>query len=556
MALTSPFAMQRLRSRSSSSSNSNSSTTTLLLPRTIDDLPNRGGIKIKKGIPSPPSSSSKRRIPDGPPLPPPPPPKMPSPPKPPGIAIVNGTPVPKTPKKLQHLTYHKDLEKKQPPKRNFCKRFLWSIAMTGLLVGIFFVGSHFKEEEMKKKIVVLEKARDKIAETQVKVSNELEQARKLLQNKDTSPSADAPSILELQENIQRLQQEIKTEKDATLHVQKELQLKQEKMSEMESSNSKKLKEAEAKGIKQVKDLEKSIQKMHKAQAIERFGEGPHFVEFEVGIPHHNVMHFTIEMASLEHMPVTVNMFLQQIEKGLWRKGSIFLDAGHVMMFRPVSPDGRWNRRDEFGSLKHLPFAEYSPKYPHAEYTLGLNGRPSGPDFYINRKDNTIPHGPKGHQHYGLAEPCFARIILGRETIDLISKLPKKEKESAMLERPVEIRSTKILKSLEIARGGPDYIAEQEATRKEIAELEKAEEAAAKESQGDFQQSRARQAQESRAPETQYPPQHQQQAQVQQQQQQRRQQQNAQPTHEQQQRQQQQQEMQQHRQEQTSAAPRY
>jgi len=142
--------------------------------------------------------------------------------------------------------------------------------MTGLLVGIFFVGSHFKEEEMKKKIVVLEKARDKIAETQVKVSNELEQARKLLQNKDTSPSADAPSILELQENIQRLQQEIKTEKDATLHVQKELQLKQEKMSEMESSNSKKLKEAEAKGIKQVKDLEKSIQKMHKAQAIERY----------------------------------------------------------------------------------------------------------------------------------------------------------------------------------------------------------------------------------------------------------------------------------------------
>ena len=57
-----------------------------------------------------------------------------------------------------------------------------------------------------------------------------------------------------------------------------------------------------------------------------------------------------------------------------------------------------------------------------QYTLGFTGRPGGPDFYINKMNNTEAHGPGGqHQHHleEFADPCFAKVIDGFETLDMI-----------------------------------------------------------------------------------------------------------------------------------------
>jgi len=53
-----------------------------------------------------------------------------------------------------------------------------------------------------------------------------------------------------------------------------------------------------------------------------------------------------------------------------------------------------------GGIDKLSFREYSTQYPHTQWTVGLAGRPSGPDFYINKIDNTIRHGPGGQMHTG------------------------------------------------------------------------------------------------------------------------------------------------------------
>jgi hypothetical protein len=54
--------------------------------------------------------------------------------------------------------------------------------------------------------------------------------------------------------------------------------------------------------------------------------------------------------------------------------------------------------------------------------MGFTGRPGGPDFYINKMDNTEAHGPGGQHQHSLeefADACFAKIIDGYETLELI-----------------------------------------------------------------------------------------------------------------------------------------
>jgi cyclophilin family peptidyl-prolyl cis-trans isomerase len=153
------------------------------------------------------------------------------------------------------------------------------------------------------------------------------------------------------------------------------------------------------------------------------------------------------MASLEFMPHTVNQFLKQVHTGLWDGTSLAMNAQHVMQFGPQYTGDADTTNIEDGSsssstkkryqdfynrgIDKLSFQEYSPQYPHTQWTLGLAGRPSGPDFYINKIDNTIRHGPGGQMHTGEmhneADPCFAKLIDGTRPfisiIDAINKVP-------------------------------------------------------------------------------------------------------------------------------------
>ena len=157
--------------------------------------------------------------------------------------------------------------------------------------------------------------------------------------------------------------------------------------------------------------------------------------------------FTVQLASLEHMPVSVYTFLQQASKHLWDNTAFFINAPHVLMAKTKSRDLQTSNYAEFQKegVHQVPFEEYSEEYPHKEYTLGFAGHPNvGPDFYINVRDNSQTHGPKGPLQAG-AEPCFATVIIGKETIDRIRKLPGRE--DALLEKPVTIVSARIITNL-------------------------------------------------------------------------------------------------------------
>jgi hypothetical protein len=161
--------------------------------------------------------------------------------------------------------------------------------------------------------------------------------------------------------------------------------------------------------------------------------------------------FTVQLAPLEYMPVSVYTFLQQVSKNLWDDSAFYVKAPHVLMA------SRGNSNDD-EEVDHVPFEEYSDQYPHKQYTLGFSGHPVvSPDWYINTLDNSENHGPRGPLGTG-AEPCFGEIIIGRETIDKATSLPVRE--GALLENPVVIASARLVDSLEDVVGGEEYLNQQ------------------------------------------------------------------------------------------------
>jgi len=63
-------------------------------------------------------------------------------------------------------------------------------------------------------------------------------------------------------------------------------------------------------------------------------------------------------------------------------------------------------------LDQLAYPDYHDEYPHVAWTVGYTGRPGGPDWYINKVDNTKAHGPGGQKQHVLPEQgdsCFGTI---------------------------------------------------------------------------------------------------------------------------------------------------
>lgn len=160
--------------------------------------------------------------------------------------------------------------------------------------------------------------------------------------------------------------------------------------------------------------------------------------------------FVIELAPMELMPHAVNVFLQQIHHKVWNGCSFVINAMHIMQAGPhkyVEP-GKYDANNALlfskfqqNQLDKVAFQEYHEDYPHSAYTLGFAGRPGGPDFYINKIDNAVNHGPGGQGHHDLheeADPCFGRIIQGKEIISQVNKVPVDHEKGGLLLQPVTI----------------------------------------------------------------------------------------------------------------------
>jgi len=218
----------------------------------------------------------------------------------------------------------------------------------------------------------------------------------------------------------------------------------------------KLKAREEAWRKQVHVLQNATSRESAREAKARFGPGPHRVKFTIKIPNDPVEgDFVAEMASLDVMPHAVHLFLEQVYHGLWNNTFFYLNGPHVLQAGPQD----WDDDSELGTnlkrfvdqqLDQLAFPEYNSSFPHLPWTIGFTGRPGGPDWYINKADNTIPHGPGGQFQHDLeeqADPCFAKIVEGQDTLQRIFRLdvfPTSDPYAYFFKEPVSIVSAIII----------------------------------------------------------------------------------------------------------------
>ena len=229
------------------------------------------------------------------------------------------------------------------------------------------------------------------------------------------------------------------------------------------AEERRLKTREEAWQKQVVLLQQAMAKESKRAAVEKYGPGPHYVKIGVVLPHERAHRtFTLQMASLDLMPHSVFLFLEQVSHGLWNNAWFYLNGPHVLQGGPLADEDYEDDEAERAAavkpfkelqLDTLSFPEYSPDYPHVPYSVGFAGRPGGPDFYINKMDNTVMHGPGGQFQHDLeefADPCFAKVVSGMDTLTAIFDMPvitDEEEWEWFYEDPVHIVGAEILKTV-------------------------------------------------------------------------------------------------------------
>lgn len=184
------------------------------------------------------------------------------------------------------------------------------------------------------------------------------------------------------------------------------------------------------GSSQIGNLHKHIQAISKRDALFKYGSGVIRVQIELEFPNDTssainnnkdqIGGFTtiiLEMAPLDLMPHSVYMFLEMVHAGLFDGCSFILNAMHVIKAAPLPYDGSsasqkvkaFTKR----GLESVAFREFSPDYPHDQYTVGFAADGS-PSFYINTQDNSEIH---------VGEPCFAKVVSGFDAVGRLEAAP-------------------------------------------------------------------------------------------------------------------------------------
>lgn len=177
-----------------------------------------------------------------------------------------------------------------------------------------------------------------------------------------------------------------------------------------------------------KTLTEALQKTSKEILALKYGPEPYIVELHLDLPEGQADGvITVQMAPAALVPHAVLYFLSQVSSGAWNGCSFIRNAHHVLQ---ADPRGQNCDRKKFRSLESveysIPFQEYHADFPHKALTLGLAGRPGGPDFYISTVDNTGNHGPGGQGSYEVSEEadsCFGKVVAGEDVVARMRKLP-------------------------------------------------------------------------------------------------------------------------------------
>jgi Cyclophilin type peptidyl-prolyl cis-trans isomerase/CLD len=212
-------------------------------------------------------------------------------------------------------------------------------------------------------------------------------------------------------------------------------------------------------LHRIAHLENHVQNISKHEVLEKYGPGPHRVQFKVQVETtpsnqdrlqpietddamwHNMISkplksfvktskskvtrsFVVQLAPLNEVPHAIHFFLDMIQNDLW-DDALFLhheQVQHVMAAAPMDYQTHDIRYDALNAMgwQGLGFPEFSKSMPHDKYTLGFADR--GPTFYINTMNNSDIHGPGGQGHHVLpndADPCFGRVVEGQDVVDAL-----------------------------------------------------------------------------------------------------------------------------------------
>lgn len=210
-------------------------------------------------------------------------------------------------------------------------------------------------------------------------------------------------------------------------------------------------------------LKRKIERESYRDALDVFGPSPHQVYVEVDLPRDSEKDahlaedkfpsFVIELFPLKEMPHSVHLFLQQVYHGLWDDCHFVVNAPHILQAGtypiegPDKGDDEKIKQFERVGLDIVHFQEYNNDFPHTQWTVGFAGRPGGPDFYINKLDNTENHGPHGQSQHSLeeeADPCFGKIVEGQEVLERIFAMEAQQSNDWLMINPVRIRRARII----------------------------------------------------------------------------------------------------------------
>ena len=135
--------------------------------------------------------------------------------------------------------------------------------------------------------------------------------------------------------------------------------------------------------------------------------------------------FTIQTAPTEFAPHAIKTFLDMVEHKVWDGTVFYHQVNHVTVASPIDLSGK--RKDPEVAKKTL-FTEHNSEYPHKKFTVGFQGHPGGPEFYINMENNEKIHGPGGQSYHDVTDDgdtCFAEVIHGEDVVEQFAMLNKK-----------------------------------------------------------------------------------------------------------------------------------
>lgn len=209
-------------------------------------------------------------------------------------------------------------------------------------------------------------------------------------------------------------------------------------------------ETDEKAIQLTSQLQSELRKL----LTMRFGENPTIlvemmVKFPPSMPDFAEKgaegRMVIEMGPIAHVPYSVYNFLEIARR--FKSGAFHRNAGHVE--QAMVNLANLGATDHFHGGGSLAFQEYSPLFPHRQFTMGYAGRPGGPAFYISQVDNTANHGPASQGSKTEADGCFGRLAddASKAVARRMNLQPGAEKGAGFISNPanfIVIQSVRVI----------------------------------------------------------------------------------------------------------------